>query len=207
MSQQLQINETTLFARVAEIIETRKHRAASHANCEITLMYWEIGKYIGSVLLGDERAEYGKKIFSTLSRKLVEEYGKPFDKINPNYAIRKVICKMVITREIQRRRRVTIITVGGAKRNRRERDAKKDTAPQGLNKTPRSAPSGAVRMGGPPPPVSALWLCLRASTDGYYCDAPPALGSFHPDNWRARVPTRRTRGMRTKKNYCVIRYK
>jgi hypothetical protein len=24
-------------------------------------MYWEVGKYVGSVLLGSERAEYGKK--------------------------------------------------------------------------------------------------------------------------------------------------
>jgi len=45
-------------------------------------MYWEIGRYIGSVLLGGERAEYGKKIFATLSRKLTEKYGKSFDEKN-----------------------------------------------------------------------------------------------------------------------------
>jgi predicted nuclease of restriction endonuclease-like (RecB) superfamily len=42
-------------------------------------MYWEIGRYIGSVLLGGERAAYGKRIFSTLSRKLVERYGSGFE--------------------------------------------------------------------------------------------------------------------------------
>jgi hypothetical protein len=31
---------------------------------------WEIGKYINSVILDFKRAPYGKKIFSTLSRKL-----------------------------------------------------------------------------------------------------------------------------------------
>ncbi len=76
------VNEDTLFAHVAKIIETRKSRAASYANCEVTLMYWEIGRHINSVVLGDKRAEYGKQIFSTLSRKLVSQYGKPFAEEN-----------------------------------------------------------------------------------------------------------------------------
>ncbi|MCL1887728.1 MAG: DUF1016 N-terminal domain-containing protein [Kiritimatiellaeota bacterium] len=71
-------DETALFTRVAEIIETRKFRAGAYANREVILMYWEIGKYVGSVLLGGERAEYGKQIFSSLAKKLVEQYGKTF---------------------------------------------------------------------------------------------------------------------------------
>jgi len=50
-----------------------------------------------------------------------------------------------------------------------ERDAKKGTAPQGLNKKPRSAPSGAGDAGTAFPPVP-----LR-STDGYFCYAPAVL--------------------------------
>jgi len=42
-----------------------------YANCEVTLMYREIGRYIGSVLLGGECAEYGKKILATLSQQLI----------------------------------------------------------------------------------------------------------------------------------------
>jgi predicted nuclease of restriction endonuclease-like (RecB) superfamily len=42
-------------------------------------MYWEIGKYVGSVLLGGERAEYGKKILATLSRQLIAKYGNSFE--------------------------------------------------------------------------------------------------------------------------------
>jgi predicted nuclease of restriction endonuclease-like (RecB) superfamily len=45
----------------------------------MTLMYWEIGRYIDSVLLGRERAEYGKQIVSTLSTQLIEKYGKGFE--------------------------------------------------------------------------------------------------------------------------------
>jgi hypothetical protein len=74
----LQVDESSLFSRIAEIIETRKTRAAAYANSEVTLMYWEIGRYINSVLLGGERAEYGKRIVSTLSTQLVERYGKSF---------------------------------------------------------------------------------------------------------------------------------
>ena len=76
------IDEIVLFKQVSAIIENRKHRAVSSANSEITMMYWEVGKYIGSVILDFKRADYGKKIFSTLSRKLVEQYGKPFQEEN-----------------------------------------------------------------------------------------------------------------------------
>ena len=51
------IDETALPERAVTIIEIRKARAGTYANREITLMYWEIGHYINSVLLGGERAE------------------------------------------------------------------------------------------------------------------------------------------------------
>jgi hypothetical protein len=74
-----QIDENSLFAHVSKIIEKRKNRAGMYANREVTLMYWEIGRYIGSVLLGGERAEYGRKIVVTLSQQLVRKYGQAFD--------------------------------------------------------------------------------------------------------------------------------
>ena len=79
---ELQTDESSLFARIAEIIETRKSRAGAYANREVTLMYWEIGRYINSALLGGERAEYGKQIVATLSQQLVAKYGKPFESRN-----------------------------------------------------------------------------------------------------------------------------
>ena len=42
-------------------------------------MYWEIGKYVGSVLLGGERAKYGKQIGATLSQQLIGKCGKSFE--------------------------------------------------------------------------------------------------------------------------------
>ena len=74
-----QFDESLLFARVSEIIETRKSRAGAYANREVTLMYWEVGQYISSVVLNGERAEYGKRILATLSQQLVATYGKNFE--------------------------------------------------------------------------------------------------------------------------------
>ena len=72
------VDEDTLFTRVAEIIEGRKNRAMIHANQETTMMFWEVGHYINSIVLGDKRAEYGKRIVATLSPQLVERYGRSF---------------------------------------------------------------------------------------------------------------------------------
>ena len=77
-----QIDEAALFARVSSIIENRKFRAQSQANQECVLMFWEVGKHIGSVLLGGERAGYGKQIVVTLAQQLQEKYGSSFEYSN-----------------------------------------------------------------------------------------------------------------------------
>ncbi len=74
-----QINENSLFTHISKIIEKRKNKAGMYTNREVTLMYWEIGHYISSVVLGEERAEYGRKIVTTLSSQLVKKYGQAFD--------------------------------------------------------------------------------------------------------------------------------
>jgi len=81
-AQGMEINEVQLFNHIAGIIESRKCRAAAYANSEVTVMYWEVGQYINSVILDFKRAAYGKKIFATLSRKLVEAYGNSFEEKN-----------------------------------------------------------------------------------------------------------------------------
>jgi len=83
-----QIDETSLFARISKIIEKRKFRAGMYANREVTLIYWEIGHYIRSTVLDGERAEYGKKVVVTLSRRLVGKYGQSFDIDNLRRMIR-----------------------------------------------------------------------------------------------------------------------
>jgi hypothetical protein len=77
-----EIDEISLYEHVVEIIEKRKFRAASYANSEITLMFWEVGHHTNSILLGGERAEYGKRIVATLSQQLQEKYGNSFEPTN-----------------------------------------------------------------------------------------------------------------------------
>lgn len=48
------------------------------ANSTLTMMYWHIGKTIDSYVLDGQRAEYGKRIVSTLSSQLTDIYGKDF---------------------------------------------------------------------------------------------------------------------------------
>ena len=69
----------TLFDKISSIIEIRKQRAGAVVNQEITLMYWEIGKYLSEEILKSKRADYGKRIVATLSQQLLLKYGKTFE--------------------------------------------------------------------------------------------------------------------------------
>jgi hypothetical protein len=71
-------DEISLFKSIAAIIENRKNRIEGHVNTELTWMYWEIGKFINSVLLDGDRGAYGKQILPTVSVKLAEQYGRGF---------------------------------------------------------------------------------------------------------------------------------
>ena len=82
------IDEMELFEHISLIIENRKFRAQMHANYESVVMFWEIGKYIGSVLLGGERAGYGKQIVVTLAQQLQIKYGSSFEYSNVTRTIR-----------------------------------------------------------------------------------------------------------------------
>ncbi|MBQ6726227.1 MAG: DUF1016 family protein [Bacteroidales bacterium] len=62
-----------------QIIEQARGRVAATVNSELTLMYWHIGERINRDVLGNQRAEYGKQIVSTVSTQLQEEYGKGFE--------------------------------------------------------------------------------------------------------------------------------
>ncbi|MCL2878900.1 MAG: PDDEXK nuclease domain-containing protein [Treponema sp.] len=76
------VDEAVIFERIAAIIENRKYRIYAQTNHENTLMFWEIGRYINMVILGNKRAAYGKQILTTLSEKLVAKYGKSFTERN-----------------------------------------------------------------------------------------------------------------------------
>ncbi|MDR2580888.1 MAG: DUF1016 N-terminal domain-containing protein [Fibromonadaceae bacterium] len=54
----------------------------ANANSEVTLMFWEIGRYVNSVILDSKRATYGKRIVAMLSQQLQEKYGSSFELTN-----------------------------------------------------------------------------------------------------------------------------
>ena len=55
---------------LVSIIEQSRCKVASYVNQEITLMYWQIGKYILQRIDFQDKAEYGKKIVATVSQQL-----------------------------------------------------------------------------------------------------------------------------------------
>ena len=74
--------QESLITDLRTLINEARNKVALIVNTEITLLYWHIGKRINEEVLGNQRAEYGKQIVSTLSRQLTEEYGKGFNEKN-----------------------------------------------------------------------------------------------------------------------------
>jgi len=70
-------SESLLKDLRALIIEA-KQDVARYVNSALVLLYWRVGKRIHQDILKEKRAEYGKEILSTLSRKLVAEFGNGF---------------------------------------------------------------------------------------------------------------------------------
>jgi hypothetical protein len=71
-----------IAADVRSMIEQTRSQVARVFNAGMTLLYWRIGMRIQTEVLGNERAEYGMKIVSTLSRQLVDDYGSGFSAKN-----------------------------------------------------------------------------------------------------------------------------
>lgn len=73
MKKELKQNE--LFTDIKQLIDKSRANLAVTVNAEMTLLYWKIGRRINDEVLLNERAEYGKKIVSSLSKQLHLEYG------------------------------------------------------------------------------------------------------------------------------------
>lgn len=78
-----ELESSSLFTEIKNLIETSKSNVALTVNAEMTLLYWNIGKRINEVVGVKNRTEsYGKKIVATLWRQLSEEYGTSFSEKN-----------------------------------------------------------------------------------------------------------------------------
>lgn len=79
----MQLDENTLFSRVAAILEQAHNNVVRSVNSNMVLAYWLIGREIVHELQGgEERAEYGKQVVEDLSTRLTERYGKGFSTTN-----------------------------------------------------------------------------------------------------------------------------
>ena len=70
------LEQQSLITDLRQIIEQARSHVAATANYELTMMYWHIGERINREVLGNQRAEYGKQIVSTVATQLQEEFGK-----------------------------------------------------------------------------------------------------------------------------------
>ena len=75
-------NESGLFNEISALIEQSHTRLVSYSNSTLTLLFWQIGRRVNEFVLEHKRAEYGKQIVVTLSRKLVTEHGRSFAEKN-----------------------------------------------------------------------------------------------------------------------------
>ena len=71
----------SLYADACIIIEEARDRAYKAVNVALTLRNWQLGERIAKDELdGAERAEYGKRVITTLAHDLTAKYGKGFDR-------------------------------------------------------------------------------------------------------------------------------
>lgn len=75
-------NEQRLYKKLAEMIEQSKQQAYSAVNSAMTLLFWRVGNRINQEILGNQRAEYGKRIVPTVSAQLEKAYGRNFTEKN-----------------------------------------------------------------------------------------------------------------------------
>lgn len=64
------ISENKLLYELSQLIEQSKHQVSIQANSAITILFWQVGNHINQDILENKRAEYAKKIVSTLSTQL-----------------------------------------------------------------------------------------------------------------------------------------
>jgi hypothetical protein len=74
--------DEVLIGDIRRMIDEARGAVAVSVNAALTHLYWHIGQRIRRDILEQKRAEYGAEIVASLSRDLVEEYGKGFSEKN-----------------------------------------------------------------------------------------------------------------------------
>lgn len=75
-------NPKALLTDLRELILTARQTVARGVNAALVMLNWQIGRRIRREILREKRAEYGKRIFHTLSRTLTREFGRGYSERN-----------------------------------------------------------------------------------------------------------------------------
>ena len=71
-----------IFDEIASLINKSKNQVYIQTNSILTILFWQIGFKINHEILKNNRADYGKLIVVSLSRQLVERFGRNFEEKN-----------------------------------------------------------------------------------------------------------------------------
>ena len=71
-----------LTHKISGLIQSAKSEVARTINTTMLRLYWQIGKTIQEELIKNDRAEYGKRIVTTVSSELTLMYGKGYSRSN-----------------------------------------------------------------------------------------------------------------------------
>ncbi len=75
-------SDQNLINQLIRLVEETKNQVITYSTSSLITMFWQIGNMIKLDSLNNKRGEYGKQIVVTLSRELVERFGRNFEEKN-----------------------------------------------------------------------------------------------------------------------------
>ena len=76
------IDYKDLMKELVGLIEKTKTQVISQVNSSLTILFWHVGNKILTHTLKKKRAKYGKQIVVTVSRELVDKFGRNYEEKN-----------------------------------------------------------------------------------------------------------------------------
>jgi len=73
------LEENELIEELIILVENTKKQVVSYANSSLTTLFWKIGNTVKLGILNNQRADYGKQIVVTVSRELVDKFGRNYE--------------------------------------------------------------------------------------------------------------------------------
>ena len=78
----------TLVEDLSAMIDAARRQVSTTANAVLTTLHWRVGHRLHTEILKAQRAEYGGRIVSSVSRQLESEYGRGFNEKSIRHMVR-----------------------------------------------------------------------------------------------------------------------